>query len=149
MFVASHIAGRMRIRDEKVRTEPVASRVREALLAAPGVDGVEVNPRVGSVLVVYSAAVTGGGAILALLSDILGAEEETATSASTCVCPKISLTIPPRVKRQAVNIGMLASLALSLAAAIVHLKKLHVLAGILFVALFGDHIYERRRMLFA
>ncbi|ADI86014.2 heavy-metal-associated domain-containing protein [Geobacter sulfurreducens] len=150
MVVASHVAGRLRIRDEKMRRESVAGRVRETLEATTGVSSVEVNARVGSVLVIYSAAVTGED-ILAVVSKLVGstAMEEGVAAAPVKACPRISLTIPPRLKRNAANIGMLATLVLSLVAAPFHLKKLHVVAGIAFAALAGDHLYERRQLLFA
>lgn len=148
MVVASHVAGRIRIRDEKLRREAVAGRVRDALAATPGVSDVEVNPRVGSVLVIYSAVATGGEAVLEVVSGLLGSVEEGVPAAPAAGCPKISLTISPKMKRKAVNIGMLSALVLSLAALLFHLKKLHYLAGIVFVALFGDHLYERRQLLF-
>lgn len=150
MVVASHVAGRIRIRDEKLRREAVAGRVRDALAATPGVSDVEVNPRVGSVLVIYSPAVTEGNKILSDVSELLGSVsgEEGASVAPAKVCPRISLSLSPRVKRNVVNIGMLSALVLSLAALLFHLKKLHYLAGIVFVALFGDHLYERRQLLF-
>lgn len=150
MVVASHVSGRIRIRDEKLRREAVAGRVRAALLAAPGVSDAEVHPRVGSVLVIYSPAETEGEgeAILAVVAGLLGSVEEVVPAAAAVVCPKISLTMSPKTKRKVVNIGMLSALVLSLAALLFHLKKLHYLAGIAFVALFGDHLYERRQLLF-
>jgi len=47
------------------------------------------------------------------------------------------------------NMGMLASLVLSITAALIHLKKFHVLAGALFLLFFGNHFYERKRFFFA
>lgn len=155
MVIASQFEGRVRIRDEELKQEPVLSRVREALLTMPGVDGVEANQRVGSLLVLYNAAVATLERITKTIADLIGAEEAgiAAESGKTSARPpafgKISLAIPPAVKRKVINIGMLASLALSLFAAILDLKKLHILAGIVFVALFGDHLFERRQMIFA
>ncbi len=58
MEITSHFESRVRIRDEGLKKEPLLSRAREALLAMPGVSEVEANPRVGSLLVLYAAAVT-------------------------------------------------------------------------------------------
>ncbi|BBA71662.1 hypothetical protein [Geobacter sulfurreducens] len=151
MVIASHVAGRLRIRDEKVRRESVAGRVREALAATTGVSSVEVSARVGSVLIIYSGAVTGAD-ILAVVSKLVGSavvEEVVAPEPSKKAGPRISLAVSPRLKRNAANIGMISTLALSLVAAPFHLKKLHVVAGIAFTVLVGDHLYERRQLLFA
>lgn len=156
MVVASSLDGRVRVRDEGLKKEPLITRVREALLATPGVSGVEANPRVGSLLILYSAALTAVEKILKTVSDLLGSGEEVRGPAQPVqslgkmpFAGKLSLSIPPRVKSKLVNIGMLASLVLSLAAAVFGLKKLHVLTGIVFVLLFGDHFYQRRAQMFA
>jgi len=164
MVVASLVDGRVRIRDEGLKREPLVTRVREALLGAPGVSAVEANPRVGSLLILYSAALTAVEQILKTVSDLLGSGAEeggAAESGKTTAEPgkatgkfpftrKLSFAMPSVMKRRVVNnIGMLASLALSLAAVIFHLKKIHVLAGIVFVALFGVHLFERRQQVFA
>lgn len=149
MVVASHFEGRARIRDERLRNERVAASVREALLGSPGVDGVEANTRVGSLLILYSATVTGMERIQEVVSGFLGSVEEPVSAGRERIIPRVSLSIPPRLKRNVVNVGMLASLLLSIVAAIFDLKKLHILTGILFLAFFGDHLYERRQLIFA
>ncbi len=155
MLIASHFEGRARIRDEKLTSGSLISEVREKLLEMPGVSGVEANSRTGSLLVLYSAAKTGFDSIIELISEMIGSyvEKETTEAGTTekgydC-CGKISLTIPPGFRKAAVNIGMLASISFSLVAIIFHLKKLHVLTGIIFVALMGDHVLERRQRIFA
>lgn len=152
MVVASHIDGRIRIRDEGLKKEPLLARVREALLAMPGVSGVEGNPRVGSLLVLYSAAVTGVERILETVAGLVGSGEagkEAAEAGSVFarVSAKVPFSIPAKVKRNVANIGMLGALLLSVAAAIFDLKKLHILAGIVFLALFGSHVFERKEYL--
>ena len=156
MVVASLLEGRVRVRDEGLKREPLITRVREALLATPGVSEVEANPRVGSLLVLYSAALTAAEKILKTVSDLLGSGEEVRgrgaaePARSAWKMPSLGKLSPisPRVKGQLVNIGMLASLVISLAAAIFGLKKLHILTGIIFVVLFGDHFYQRKEYMF-
>uniref|UniRef100_C6E4A6 Uncharacterized protein n=1 Tax=Geobacter sp. (strain M21) TaxID=443144 RepID=C6E4A6_GEOSM len=182
MVVASLLDGRVRIRDEGLRNEPLASRVREALLATPGVSAVEANPRVGSLLILYSAIVTAVEKILETVSHLLGSgveypggseaarksERTPLLDRARAILPgmkrKLSgVRVPAGVKsrlqaigagsvlqrRIANNIGMLASLVLSLGAAILGFKKLHILAGVVFVAFFGEHFYHRRARMFA
>ena len=157
MEITSHFEGRVRIRDDGLKKEPLLSRAREALLAMPGVSEVEANPRVGSLLVLYAAAVTAVEKMMKTLSDILGSWEEVRAAdepgqaiGKIPFARRVSFTMPSVMKRRIMNnIGMLASLALSLGAAVFYLKKLHVLAGIVFVALFGIHLFERRQQVFA
>jgi len=152
MDVTSHIEGRVRIRDEGLKNETLLSKVTEALLVTPGIASVEANPRVGSLLVLYRAAVTGLEKIRQIISGLLAAGESVARTSSAGigrVIGKFSPTVSPRTKRIAINIGMLASLALSLVAAVLDLKKLHILAGVIYLAIFGTHLFERRQSLFA
>lgn len=162
MVVASLLDGRVRIRDEGLKREPLASRVREALLATPGVSGVEANTRVGSLLVLYSAALTAAEKILKTVSQLLGSAVETSASERPVQGEHPSTTwrlpLPWRTphaersilkRRMLGNVGMLAALTVSMVAAIFHLKKLHILTGIIFLFLFGDHFYQRRARMFA
>ena len=164
MVVASQMDGRVRIRDEGLKREPLASKVREALLATPGVSGVEANTRVGSLLVLYSAALTPAEKILKMVSQLLGSPLEQARPAEASQGgaeePRRSWKMPlpwrtPHAERSVLkrrmmgNIGMLAALTVSMVAAIFHLKKLHILTGIIFLFLFGDHFYQRRTRMFA
>jgi hypothetical protein len=174
MEVSSHFEGRVRVRDAGLKQEPLLAKAREALLALPGVSEVEANPRVGSLLVLYSAAVTAAGKILRVLSEILGIEEPAesavpleeaagragatlgrtlgSTLAKTLgkIVPRVPFAVPALLKKRIVNnIGMLVSLGLSLGAAALYFKKIHILAGIVFVGFFGIHLFERRKMVFA
>lgn len=156
MIVASLLDGRVRVRDEALKREPLATRVRDALLATPGVAAAEVNPRVGSMLVLYDATLAAVDQILETVAGLLGtsvqASGETAAPKRPARMPLsggLSLSLSPAMKKRVVNIGMLASLALSVAAAVLDFKKLHILAGILFLALFGDHLYMRKEHMFA
>lgn len=152
MQIASCIDGRLRIRDQKLTQKGVAEAVCTVLTALPGISQVTFNARVGSLLIIYSAAVTKLQGIMESIAELLGEQEEPSTSrscerASSFVSGIRSLKLPER--RAAVNLGMLASLVTSMLGIILGLKKLHVAAGILFLAFFGIHIFERRRAMFA
>ena len=152
MVVTSHIEGRVRIRDEGLKKEALLSKVRNSLEDCPGIGSVEANLRVGSILVLYDATVTGLERISAIIAEFLGENEPVAEARMenfSRVLRKIPRTIPARAKRIAVNVGMIGSLVLSIAAAIINLKKLHILAGVIFLAFFGIHAYERKELLFA
>ena len=72
MLIASHFDGRIRIRDQQLTNKGVAQAMSEAVSALPGVGQVTVNERVGSLLVIYSAAVTKLQSIMVRISDLLG-----------------------------------------------------------------------------
>lgn len=176
MVVASLIDGRVRVRDEGLKKEQLAERVKEELMADPGVSSVEVNPRVGSLLIIYRAAVTAVEKILHLLSELLGSGPEPGKSEEEAhhregrrswepshpgkvPFGKVSLgslrfgrmpfSISRGLRRTLVNFGMLASLVISVGLAFLDLKKLHILTGVVFMLLFGDHFYQRRGHMFA
>ena len=152
MVVTSHIEGRVRIRDEGLKEEALLTKVREALLDNPGIANVEANPRVGSLLVLYSSPLTGVERIQQIISGFLGEGEPVAPAGLAGIArifEKVPRAIPERARKIAGNVGMLASLVLSVIAAVLDLKKLHILAGVIFLAIFGAHLYERRQFLFA
>lgn len=152
MLVASCIDGRIRIRDPQLTQKGVADVVCEALSALPGISQVTVNERVGSLLVIYSAAVTRFQSIMESIAALLGDEEEaTPFARSGEQAPFVSglRSLGPAGRRSAVNLGMLASLVTSMLGIMFGLKKLHYAAGVIFLALFGIHFFKRRRAVFA
>ncbi len=168
MVVASLVAGRVRIRDNELKKAQQAQRVREELLGTPGVSSVEANPRVGSLLVLYDEALAALEKILKAVSEILDSEVDMGESAvplhgeseggepargfwrRTLQRGKVTPVEPSILKRRILsNIGMLSSLLVSVVAALFDLKKLHILSGVLFLLLFGEHFYQRRARMFA
>ena len=152
MLIASCIDGRLRIRDQQLMKKNVAEAVCEALSALPGISLVTVNERVGSLLVIYSAAVTKLQSIMESITGLLGDEEENTPYVRSCEqAPFVSgiRSLGLSVRKAAINMGMLVSLVTSMVGIMLGLKKLHYAAGILFLAIFGIHIFERRRVMFA
>lgn len=150
MEIASHCAGRIRIRDERLKHEGTASGLCRSLLERAGVVAADASSRVGSLLIHYAPGETTGEAVFAAVAGLLDAQPlRTRPTALRPTTRRPSGTLPARLQRRIKMIGMLASLLLSVAAAALDLKKLHILAGVVFLALFGDHLYERRGMLFA
>ena len=149
MTITSHFEGRVRIRDERLREDKLATEIKEALLSSPGVAQVESNPRVGSLLVFYSVAATGIEQILKKIAELIGSEMEDAAARVKRTTSKIMEAVPAKIKKNVVNFGMLASLLLSVAAAAIDLKKLHIFTGVIFLAFFGFHFFERKDWIFA
>jgi hypothetical protein len=151
MVIASSIEGRLRIRDEGLTKEEMAHAVRDTLLAIPGVDEVTVNRRVGSLLIVYGKAVSGVERILTALADLFGLNaspaKEFEDTTPALRLPRISLD--RKISRRAVvNLGMLSSLLVSMVGVLLDATGLHVAAGVIFLVLFGIHVFERRKSLF-
>ena len=151
MQIASSIDGRVRIRDQQLTRTDVASAIEAKLSALPGVAQVSVNGKIGSLLVVYSAAAVTLKEIMKTISTLLGETElplrETRNERAESVFRIRPLTLPG--KRSIVNMGMLASLVTSMVGIMIGLKKLHYAAGVVFLAFFGIHIFERRAAMFA
>ncbi|MEW6593631.1 MAG: hypothetical protein AB1413_02045 [Thermodesulfobacteriota bacterium] len=143
----SHFAGRIRVRDESLQSAPVMARAKEALLAMAGVESVEASQRVGSMLIYYQATASAAKQILHKLTDLFGLEEVGGTAKPERVATTISRAFLPKTRRIAKKIGMLVSLLVAVAAAVVDLKRLHILLGAVFLALLGEHLSARRQML--
>ena len=151
MQITSCIDGRIRIRDQRLTSTDVASAIDAKLSALPGVAQVSVNGKIGSLLVVYSATAVTLKKIMETISTLLGETEQPLrepTGERITRSLRIRLpTLPDR--RSIVNMGMLASLVTSMVGIMVGLKKLHYAAGVVFLAFFGIHIFERRAAMFA
>jgi hypothetical protein len=160
MVIASCIDGRLRIRDELLRSAAAADAVRRTLLAAPGIREVSANPRAGSLLILYQQAQTTLRKITDLLSRYLLPEKSAPTSmperaalerrsSERRTLPTRRSALVPRVRRQAVNLGMLAALLVSMAGAVLDAKTLHIVAGLVFLGIFAIHLFDKRRSLLA
>jgi len=153
MEIVSNVAGRARFRDPALKREPRLEEAQRALAALPGVSAVEANVRVGSLLVHYDPAL----AALESLAQAVGARAGAAAEAGRGAAPRPrsrrAAEVPrrpgaPLVDRRVLkNLGLLATLSVSMGGALFHLKKLHYLSGLAFVALSGDHVLERKRAL--
>ena len=160
MVIASCIDGRLRIRDDLLRNASAADAVRRVLLAAPGVREVSVNPRAGSLLILYHQAQTTLRKITDLLSRYLLPERAAPASLDKRSVPERRShnrraglptrrsALLPRIRRQAVNLGMLSALLVSMAGAVLGAKMLHIVAGVVFLGVLAIHLFDQRRSLF-
>jgi hypothetical protein len=144
----------MRVRDGLLRDSTVAGSLRRLLLETPGVREVAVNPRAGSLLVLFQQARTTLDEITALLARFLPQEASTSPSSSPAAAARAKTGRPRRptaaaVRRQAVNLGMLAALLASLAGAALGAKALHIIAGLMFVGFFGLHFLDKKHFIFS
>jgi len=151
MLITSCIDGRIRIRDQQLTQKAVASSTRETLSRLPGISQVTINDRVGSLLIIYSATITKLESIMETITGVLGEEQEHTNTCSDDPSPIMSAVRAFRLpaRKATVNMGMLASLVTSMIGIMIGLKKLHFAAGMIFLAFFGIHFFERRRAMFA
>jgi hypothetical protein len=148
MVITSHINGRIRVRDSRLRRAPVLERVREALLLRSDVSEVSSNPKTGSLLILYRKGCHVLAELTGLLQELLGPGLPAPVSA---VPEKSPVSPPPNrlvvSRRRVVNLGMLAGLLLTLLTMAVN-KELHILAGLHFLGFLAIHLFDKRRTLF-
>ncbi|MBI2393973.1 MAG: hypothetical protein HYV09_30665 [Deltaproteobacteria bacterium] len=128
-MITSSIPGRLRVRHPSLRAASAARTARAAVAALPGVLGAAENAAVGSLLVTYDPARIDEPRILAALG--LAASERAETGGTGSASPA------------GIPACMTASLLVSLGAAAVKVKWLHVTAGIAFVGCVAAHVIER------
>lgn len=141
-MIASMTQGRLRLRSGALKVEDVAREARERLLDLKGVLEVQVNRRVGSLLVFYDKARIGAEALLARVAELLHVDLER-LKAGVARADKALRT--PEARR-AVKRGMAGALVLAVGALAVS-GKAHAGAGALFLALAGVHVFQNRRTL--
>lgn len=148
MVVTSFIEGRIRIRDEQLKSAPAAECARKALLAVPGISGVVENRRTGSLLIEYDAAVVNIAALQGMFEAFLPPSREGGKAApAKAAGPSFSSCRISMDKRQMISTGLLASFLATGAGAALHLKKLHLAAGIVFSVIAGVHMFDKRQKL--
>jgi len=156
MEIVSNCAGRARFRDPALKREQLLAQAQQVLSALPGVDSVEANPRVGSLLVRFDPSRAALEALVQALSAGVGLTgEPVGVPVTAGAAPRRRRGTPkkaalPLVDRRVLkNLGLLATLSLSMGGVLFHLKKVHYLSGLAFLALSGDHVLERKRALFS
>ncbi|ENO88630.1 HMA2 domain-containing protein [Thauera linaloolentis] len=138
--VVSSLPGRIRIRDKALRNRARLAEIESALRRLDGVVVVEPNVSAGSIVLHYAPDKT----------DPLRLENEVDTVIDTALAapqrPAGSRSLRMQVNRCA-KIGMMGSLATSLALAATGNKRWHAISGGLFVACLGIHLGVHRRHL--
>lgn len=142
------LPGRVRLRTPALRRAANAAELRKALLTQAGVQDVQVNARVGSLLVHYDPQLLSEETLRTLLEQHFpGALTRAASSAAgsrSGALPTVRLSAD---QRRTLAYAMLTSLGTSLLSLLVHSKKAHVLAGLLFLGGLGVHLSDKRRFL--
>jgi len=155
--LASHCPGRLRLRSPRWRAKSALDALVRAVGAIEGLERLEPNPRVGSLLVFYDPVRLPPSSLLARLSPLLGEEEASpvpqrdgnhgvnddseteARGASRWAVPVVSRDI-----NRAAKIGMLATTGLTVAALGFN-RRVHALAGGAGLAFLAVHLLHHRR----
>ncbi len=130
--------GRIRLRNKALKAEELAYTLRDQLLEVRGVVQVQINKRIGSILILFDKAKTNAEKILCDLAGVLGIDREK--------IKKTINTITGKKARQYVKQGMLVTLGIGLGAALFS-EKWHIAFGLVFTKLVALHLYQNRRTL--
>jgi copper chaperone CopZ len=139
---AEAVPGRIRFRNEALKVAEFAYAVRDSLLEVKGVAQVQINRRIGSILVLFDRTKVTAEGILTRIAESLGIDVEKVKNGASDV--KKALT--SREGRRYVKRGMLVSLATALGVLVVS-ERAHVAAGVVFVHLLALHLYQNKRTL--
>ncbi|MEH0021735.1 MAG: hypothetical protein V6Z89_18925 [Desulfobacter sp.] len=131
---------RLRLRNPLLTQEKTGRDLTHALASAPGIFQVKVNPRVGSILVLFDPVMTNTAAILDCMSDTLSRD-----------CRKWLKKANPhglnnKKMRRLVKFGLLTSIGAAVGA-LAFSERTHIIAGSAFLGLAALHGYQNRRTL--
>ncbi len=130
-MIASFVEGRIRIRDEKLKSISAVSHIERKLSQFKGITDVSINRRSRSLLILYDKAILKLEQLLHVLADYLDAAKTE--------CRKYAVSI---TDRKIVNRAMLASLTLSMFGAAIDITAVHIIAGIVFLGFLGLHLFR-------
>jgi hypothetical protein len=137
------IPGRVRLRAPALRKPLTAWPLREELKSLPGVEEVEANIRVGSLLVCYDPKELSEKRILDLLDARLPGGLQLPATRPAGTGP-LRMTMQ---EKRVLYYTMLSGLGTSLAALLIDSKKVHFIAGLLFLSGLSLHLTDKRKIL--
>ena len=135
--IVSALPGRIRIRDRALRDRARLARIEETLVSLKGVHSLQSNPQAGSLVLHFDTSQLAVETLESAVDAAIDAE-----LARPRAPHRRSLKM--QVNRGA-KLGMLGSLAASLALAAAGKKRWHAVTGGLFVACLGIHLGVHRR----
>ena len=139
---AAAAQGRIRFRNEALKVAEFAYTIRDSLLEVKGVVQVQVNKRIGSILILFDKSKVSADKILNQIAETLGVDM---TKVKTGV-KDMQKALTSRKGRKYVKRGLMATIAAALG--IVYFsEKWHVVAGVTFIHLLALHLYQNKRTL--
>lgn len=154
MTIASHIEGRLRVRDPRLCRREHLEALKEKLLGSPDVQEVSGNVKTGSVLILYRKVRNAFQNISELIAETLAplanSVSEQWLPSPAAVSSRKRVQVPSRPllsKRRVLNMGMLIAL-LGTLVSLGGSKHLHAVAGFIFLAILSMHFLDKRKTLF-
>jgi copper chaperone CopZ len=131
-MIVSEVDGRIRIRAKRLKSSKIANSIKGKVEELEGVHTVRVNPEASSIVVNFDVSVV----------DTFDLEDQIIEICTPTNGDKTKhKTLSKRVN-QATKIGMMTTLATSLAYGFMGQKKNHILFGKAFVAFAGAHMLK-------
>ncbi|BCS88104.1 HMA2 domain-containing protein [Pseudodesulfovibrio sediminis] len=134
--------GRIRFRNEALKVTEFGFTLRDALLEVKGVVQVQVNKRIGSILILFDNTKISAEKVLSKIADALGVDLTKVKSGMN----DVHKALTGMKGRRYVKRGMLASMA-TLLGIVYFSEKWHVAAGVAFVHLIALHLYQNKKTL--
>ncbi|QJB56964.1 HMA2 domain-containing protein [Pseudodesulfovibrio sp. zrk46] len=142
MTTEAVIQGRIRFRNEALKVAEFGYAVRDSLLELKGVVQVQVNKRIGSILILFDKTKVSTESILKKIAEALGVDmNKVKTNVSN-----MQKAMTGKKARTYVKRGLLTSIAAALGV-VYFSEKWHVVAGVAFVHLLALHLYQNKRTL--
>ncbi len=152
-YVASFVEGRVRLRHPIFKDEQVFAQVQEFLQTLSGVESLKHNARTGSILLEYDEEVLDQETLLNLLKqgeqllNFNEIEPKKPVKKHSCTIPACISNLSTREKRKIYNRTMAISLGTTAVAIGLGSKRIHVLAGSVFLTLSLWHIKRMHKSL--
>lgn len=132
-MIVSTVEGRMRVRANRLKTKKIAESVQEKINTLPGVSSVRINPKACSIVVHFDASKVDSEDLEDQVVDFCTPRANGEKNNGKTLSKRAN---------QATKVGMMATLATSLAYGFMGNKKQHVLYGKVFVAFAGMHMLK-------
>lgn len=150
-YVRSYVPGRIRLRHPALKSPEAVKALQEFLGKMAGVTSLEVNPRVGSLLLYWDPEKLDIESLKAMAVMMLPKEEEK-TEEEKKACPLAALNPlhGSKAVNQFVNRSMTATFLLMLSGLVPGLRlgrQVHIAAGAAFAALAAWHMARYRKTL--
>jgi hypothetical protein len=137
--IVSSLPGRIRVRDKRLRNQDRLDQLESELLKIEAIISLQANDGAGSVVVNFDPSGKDASTLEAKVEAMVDAVLEAPLSHQ-------KHSVKMRVNRYA-KVGMLGSLASSLALAATGQKRWHAITGSVFVACLGVHLSTHRKSL--
>ncbi|WP_319581964.1 HMA2 domain-containing protein [uncultured Pseudodesulfovibrio sp.] len=134
--------GRIRFRNEALKVAEFGYSIRDSLLELKGVVQVQVNKRIGSILILFDKTKVSTDKILNRIAESLGIDMAKVRKS----VGDMQKVITGKKGRTYVKRGMMATMGAALGVLFIS-EKWHALAGAAFVSMLALHLYQNKRTL--